>query len=156
MTDTASKTDYIVATDAAPIAVDVVADIGNARTVVLVRRDGEDVPMALTMPSVRSLHGAFSWGTVRRAQLAPQSWGNWSATNTSSSAMGLSASLVGWRLSISPPRQAGGVAMPAITTVRRSILSWQASRRRCRGQQDHGAAYHDAAGFALASRAQGG
>ena len=61
MTDTASKTDYIVATDAAPIAVDVVADIGNARTVVLVRRDGEDVPMALTMPSVRSLHGAFSW-----------------------------------------------------------------------------------------------
>ena len=35
MTDTASKTDYIVATDAAPIAVDVVADIGNARTVVL-------------------------------------------------------------------------------------------------------------------------
>ena len=54
MTDTASKTDYIVATDAAPIAVDVVADIGNARTVVLVRRDGEDVPMALTMPSVRN------------------------------------------------------------------------------------------------------
>jgi len=44
MTDTASKTDYILATDAAPIVVDVVADIGNARTVVLVRREGEDVP----------------------------------------------------------------------------------------------------------------
>lgn len=75
MTDTASKTDYIVATDAAPIAVDVVADIGNARTVVLVRRDGEDVPMALTMPSVRSLHGAFSWELFAARGLAPQSWG---------------------------------------------------------------------------------
>ena len=53
MTQTTQATEYIVAADAAPIVADVVADIGNARTVILVRREGDDVPSAITMPSVR-------------------------------------------------------------------------------------------------------
>lgn len=57
------KTDveYVVSTDQAITTVEVSADIGNARAVVLVRA-GEDVaPTAISLPAVRSLHGAFSW-----------------------------------------------------------------------------------------------
>lgn len=74
MTQTTQATEYIVAADAAPIVADVVADIGNARTVILVRREGDDVPSAITMPSVRSLHGAFSWELFAARGLPPQSW----------------------------------------------------------------------------------
>ena len=75
MTTSTAATEYIVATDAAQITADVVADVGNARTVVLVRRDGEDVPTATTMPSVRTLHGAFSYELFAARGLPAASWG---------------------------------------------------------------------------------
>lgn len=61
MTTTAEKVEYIVSAEQAAISADVAADIGNARAVVLVREEGSDVPTAILMPAVRSLHGAFSW-----------------------------------------------------------------------------------------------
>jgi len=73
MTTVASATEYVVA-DAPPIVVDVVADVGNARTVVLVRPDGESTPTVITLPSVRSLHGAFSYELFAARGLPPQSW----------------------------------------------------------------------------------
>ncbi len=74
MTATIATTEYVVAADAPPIAVDVVADVGNARTVVLVRKDATDVPTALTMPSVRTLHGAFSYELFAARGLPAASW----------------------------------------------------------------------------------
>ena len=90
--------------------------------VVLVRRDGEDVPMALTMPSVRSFARRVFVGTVRRARIAPQSWGNWMRRTRHPGAMGLKR-FVG-RLAVEhiAAASSGRVAMPAITTVRRSIF----------------------------------
>lgn len=74
MTTTITTTEYVVATDAPAVTVDVVADVGNARTVVLVRRDGDDVPSAITMPSVRTLHGAFSYELFAARGLPASSW----------------------------------------------------------------------------------
>lgn len=71
---TTTATEYIVATDAPAIVADVVADVGNARTVVLVRRDGDDVPSAIAMPSVRTLHGAFSYELFAARGLPAGSW----------------------------------------------------------------------------------
>lgn len=75
MTDTTQKTEYIVANDAPARVVEVTADIGNARTVVLVRDAESTTPAAITMPSVRSLHGAFSYELFAARGLPVQSWG---------------------------------------------------------------------------------
>ena len=74
MTDT-MQTEYVLATDA-PIAVDVAADIGNARAVILVRVAGETVPIVTELPAVRSLHGAFSWELFASRGLPAASWGS--------------------------------------------------------------------------------
>lgn len=42
---TIATTEYVLATDALAITVDAVADVGNARTVVLVRKDAADAPI---------------------------------------------------------------------------------------------------------------
>ena len=60
----------------APIAVDVAADIGNARAVILVRVAGETVPIVTELPAVRSLHGAFSWELFASRGLPAASWGS--------------------------------------------------------------------------------
>lgn len=73
MTDTLA-TDYIVAQEHV-ITADVSADIGNARAVVLVRPDGSDVPIAVTMPAVRSLHGVTSWELFAARGLPSGAWG---------------------------------------------------------------------------------
>jgi hypothetical protein len=66
--------EYIVVNDGVVVA-DVAADIGNARAVILVRREGEDVPTAVLMPAVRSLIGAFSWEVFASRSLPAGSWG---------------------------------------------------------------------------------
>lgn len=71
---TLAATEYVVATEAPTIVADVVADVGNARTVILVRREGEDVPTAVTMPSIRTLHGAFSYELFAARGLPAGSW----------------------------------------------------------------------------------
>lgn len=75
MTTTQNQTEYLVSTEMGTITVDVAADIGNARAVVLVRPDGESVPIATIMPAVRSLHGAFSWELFAARGLPAASWG---------------------------------------------------------------------------------
>ncbi len=68
-------TEYVVAADAPAVVVDVVADVGNARTVVLVRKDATDAPIVVAMPSVRTLHGAFSYELFAARGLPAASWG---------------------------------------------------------------------------------
>ena len=68
------ETEYVVAADAPAVVVDVVADVGNARTVVLVRKDAADAPIVVTMPSVRTLHGAFSYELFAARGLPANSW----------------------------------------------------------------------------------
>lgn len=68
-----TKVEYVVA-EQGVIAADVAADIGNARAVVLVREDGNDVPRAVLMPAVRSLHGGFSWEVFASRGLPAASW----------------------------------------------------------------------------------
>lgn len=75
MTVTQEKVEYIVSADQGAITADVAADIGNARAVVLVREDGNDVPRAILMPAVRSLIGAFSWEVFASRSLPAASWG---------------------------------------------------------------------------------
>jgi hypothetical protein len=72
---TIATTEYVVAADVAPIVVDVVADVGNARTVVLVRKDAADAPIVVALPSVRTLHGAFSYELFAARGLPAASWG---------------------------------------------------------------------------------
>jgi hypothetical protein len=72
---TLADTEYVVAADTPPITVDAVADVGNARTVLLVRKDGDDVPIAVSMPSIRTLHGAFSYELFAARGLLTGSWG---------------------------------------------------------------------------------
>lgn len=72
---TIATTEYVVAADVAPIVVDVVADVGNARTVVLVRVDEHDAPIVVTMPSIRTLHGAFSYELFAARGLPADAWG---------------------------------------------------------------------------------
>ena len=73
MTETAQTTEYIVASDA-PIVADVAADIGNARSVILVRTATDPTPIAVELPSVRTLHGAFSWHLFADRGLPAASW----------------------------------------------------------------------------------
>lgn len=74
MTETMKPTEYIVASDAAPIVAEVAADIGNARTVVLVRTESEPVPVAINMPSVRTLLPVFSYALFADRGLPAGSW----------------------------------------------------------------------------------
>ena len=74
MTDTAIATDYVVA-DEISITAEAVADVGNARTVVLVLPQGETTPFVSQFPSVRSLHGAFSWEVFAARGLSASAWG---------------------------------------------------------------------------------
>ncbi len=74
MSETKMQTEYVVKEDDAVVTADVAADIGNARAVVLVRVGSDDVPRAILMPAVRSLHGAFSWEVFASKGLAAQSW----------------------------------------------------------------------------------
>ena len=74
MTDTAKATEYIVAETNPARVVEVTADIGNARSVVLVREAESATPTAVTMPSIRSLHGAFSYELFAARGLAAGSW----------------------------------------------------------------------------------
>lgn len=68
-------TEYVVAQEQVA-TVDIAADIGNARAVVLVRKEGEDIAQAVTMPAVRSLHGAFSWEVFASRGLSAGAWGS--------------------------------------------------------------------------------
>ena len=74
MTDTAIATDYVVA-DEISITAEAVAGVGNARTVVLVLPQGETTPFVSQFPSVRSLHGAFSWEVFAARGLSASAWG---------------------------------------------------------------------------------
>lgn len=74
MTDTTKEIDYIVATDATTTA-DVAADIGNARSVLLIRTDQDPTPIVIQLPSVRSLHGAFSYEVFAARGMPAASWG---------------------------------------------------------------------------------
>ncbi len=74
MTTTATPTEYVVADELTSMTADVVADTGNARTVVLVLPQGETVPLSAQLPSVRSLHGAFSWEIFAARALPANSW----------------------------------------------------------------------------------
>jgi hypothetical protein len=73
MIDMAQNTDYIVASDASVVA-EVAADIGNARTVVLVRTAADPTPIAVELPSVRTLQPAFSWKLFADRGLPAASW----------------------------------------------------------------------------------
>ena len=57
---------------------------GNARTVVLVRKDAADAPIVVALPSVRTLHGAFFGSCSRRAGCQRRRGGS-GATSTRSS-----------------------------------------------------------------------
>lgn len=74
MTNTVASTDYVVVDEPTSMIADVVADTGNARTVVLVLPQGETVPFVGQLPSVRSLHGAFSWEIFAARGLPAGSW----------------------------------------------------------------------------------
>ena len=73
MTDTLQTTEYLIAPDA-QIVCDVAADIGNARTVILVRTDADPLPIVVQLPSFRSLHGAFSYEVFADRALPSGSW----------------------------------------------------------------------------------
>lgn len=73
------ETEYVVAADTPPVTVEVVADVGNARTVILVRKDTADAPIVVTMPSVRTLIGAFSYELFAQRGLPAASWSRLSA-----------------------------------------------------------------------------
>ena len=73
MTELIQSTDYVLATEQS-VSADVAADIGNARAVILVRIDGDDVPTERSMPAVRTLHGAFSWEVFAARGLPAGSW----------------------------------------------------------------------------------
>lgn len=73
MTELIQSTDYVLATEQS-VSADVAADIGNARAVILVRIDGDDVPTERSMPAVRTLHGAFSWEVFAARGLPAASW----------------------------------------------------------------------------------
>lgn len=75
MTIEQAETVYVVGSDAQIVSADVAADIGNARAVVLVRADGDDIPTAIMLPAVRSLHGAFSADVFASRGAQPGSWG---------------------------------------------------------------------------------
>ena len=75
MTDTALSTDYVVADEPTTMTAEVVADVGNARTVVLVLPQGETTPLVSQFPSVRSLHGAFSWEVFAARGQRANAWG---------------------------------------------------------------------------------
>ncbi len=66
-------TEYIVTNDSATIC-EVAADIGNARTVILVRTEQDPTPICVQMPSVRTLHGAFSFDLFSARGLSANSW----------------------------------------------------------------------------------
>ena len=72
---TIATTEYVVAADAPAIVVDVAADVGNARTVVLVRSGADEAPTAIMMPSIRTLHGAFAHDLFAARGLPAGSWG---------------------------------------------------------------------------------
>ena len=74
MTTLQTTTDYVIAPESASRIVDVVVDSGNARTVVLVREAESATPTAVTMPSIRSLHGAFSYEVFAARGLPAASW----------------------------------------------------------------------------------
>lgn len=65
--------EYVVANEQT-LTCEVSADIGNARAVILTRSDGSDVPTAISMPAVRSLHGAFSWEVFAGKGVSAGSW----------------------------------------------------------------------------------
>lgn len=71
--ETQLATDYVVA-DSPPIACEVAADVGNARTIVLVRIESDPTPTVVQLPSVRSLHGAFSYELFAARNLPAGSW----------------------------------------------------------------------------------
>lgn len=73
MTNTQLTTEYIVA-EQAPITAEVAADVGNARTVVLVRTAEQPTPSVVSMPSVRTLMPVFSYALFADRGLPPQSW----------------------------------------------------------------------------------
>ena len=74
MTNIDTATDYVVADETTSMIADVVADTGNARTVVLVVPQGETVPLVAQLPSVRSLHGPFSWEVFAARGLPRDAW----------------------------------------------------------------------------------
>ncbi len=70
-----TKIEYVVAdetTDAPSATVDVVADVGNGRTAILVIADG--MTREVIMPSSRSLRGASSYQLFARRELPAGSW----------------------------------------------------------------------------------
>ena len=73
MTDTRKEIDYVIA-PADIVTADVAADIGNARSVILIRTDTDTTPIAVDMPTVRSLHGAFSYEVFAARGLPAASW----------------------------------------------------------------------------------
>lgn len=70
---TTSAINLVVSDDPDVAVVDVAFDAGNARTVVLVRQADGSIRQIL-MPSVRSLHGAFSYEVFAQRGLSPASW----------------------------------------------------------------------------------
>jgi len=56
-----------------PVVYEVAADVGNARTVVLVRQPSGDV-VEVKMPSAKSVRGASSYRLFAHRDLAPDSW----------------------------------------------------------------------------------
>jgi len=75
MTIATTSTEYVVADETTHMSADVVADTGNARTVVMVLSQGETTPFVAQLPSVRSLHGAFSWEVFAARGLGAGAWG---------------------------------------------------------------------------------
>lgn len=69
--------ELVVPSDVQSAVVDVAADVGNARTIVLVR-DG-DTTHEITLPSVRSLRDAFSFRIFAARNLPRDSWQNLAA-----------------------------------------------------------------------------
>lgn len=53
---------------------EVAADIGNSRSIVLVREPGQERPIEVAMPSARTLNGASSYRLFASRRQAPNSW----------------------------------------------------------------------------------
>ena len=76
MTATIRPTEFVVGpsqSDAASVAVTMAADVGNARTALLVQV-GESAPTLIRMPTVRSLDVVFARDLFDRRGLPPAAW----------------------------------------------------------------------------------
>lgn len=71
---TMTTTNYIVAPETTAITVDVAADLGNARTVVLVNEAATGTTTEIAFPSAKTLRGAFSRKLFANRREAGDAW----------------------------------------------------------------------------------